>query len=437
VPAFSRLHLRAPAKATRLLPLVPALLAFGLAAAPASAAATATPRIVGGQAAPSIAAFPFQAALYIQQLGLTIGGLDIGGSEAFCGGEIIDPVQILTAAHCLTQEGTKTAVNAANVVALTGSAMLPSNQPTGPTGLAITVDPAYNPSTMDDDIAIVTFAQPLYTGAPRPDGTATVAPVPLITSADAAVFANPNATPAEPVTVSGFGETSPPPANGADTGAISSTLQDVQIHLVPDSTCANDYAGVAAITGDQICAGEPSGGKDACSGDSGGPLVVDLASPADPPADYALAGTVDFGVSCAQAGYPGVYVRIASPAITSFITGTAATVGQSLIPPIITTPPVTATATTPAGTAKAASVTVHALHTSCTASGCVVRVATVGPAALTATINRTRVHVHATGREHFTVTAPGLRSGRTYTLTLVAKRGALRGTDKVALHTAR
>jgi hypothetical protein len=89
---------------------------------------------------------------------------------------------------------------------------------------------------------------------------------------------------------------------------------------------------VPPITPDMLCAGEPAGGIDACSGDSGGPLVVDVNTPATPPADYVLAGLIDFGAGCAQAGFPGVYVRVAMPAISSFIAREAAAAGQQLTP---------------------------------------------------------------------------------------------------------
>ncbi|MCA1689795.1 MAG: trypsin-like serine protease, partial [Actinobacteria bacterium] len=88
--------------------------------------------------------------------------------------------------------------------------------------------------------------------------------------------------------------------------------------------------GVPAITARMLCAGEPAGGIDACSGDSGGPLVVDLDSPVAPPGDYVLAGLIDFGAGCAQPGFPGVYVRLATPEIAAFIGQQAAAAGQQL-----------------------------------------------------------------------------------------------------------
>ncbi len=300
-----------------------------------TAAAAVSPgvlRVVGGTPVPAIASFPFQAALFIQGLTGPLGQPTL----AFCGGVIIDPTQIVTAAHCVTDEITGRLASPGNVTAVAGTATLPPNVPTAPVAVGVAVHPSYDPATADYDVAVVTLSAPLYAGTPRADGTAAVAPIALITPALAARYANPDVSPAATVTISGWGETSPLGVGAHDNNPnLPQQLQAVRTHLVPDATCASQYAelgsiGVPAITPRMLCAGEPAGGTDACSGDSGGPLVVDVDNPQAPPADYVLAGLIDFGAGCAQPGYPGVYVRVATPSISAFINQQAQAAGQAL-----------------------------------------------------------------------------------------------------------
>ncbi len=333
---------------TRKRPQVPLLLAllFSLSGtAQASAATPAGLRIVSGTSVPSIVLAPYQAALFAK----TAGGLfGQPAMLAFCGAVVIDATQLLTAAHCVSNELTGQPVDPASVTAFAGSATLPSVVPTQPVATRIAIEPQYDPQTADYDVAVVTLSTPLYSGSPRADGTTTVAPIPLITPALADRFANPNVTPAEPVLISGWGVTSPLPVGAHDTsGNLPQQLQAALTHLVPDATCASQYAslgniGVPSITPRMLCAGEAGGGVDACSGDSGGPLVVDVNTPATPPGDFVLAGLIDFGAGCAQAGLPGVYARLATPEITSFVAQQAQAVGQQLVPapvPIGASPP--------------------------------------------------------------------------------------------------
>jgi hypothetical protein len=77
------------------------------------------------------------------------------------------------------------------------------------------------------------------------------------------------------------------------------------------------------ITPRMMCAGgapgEGQGHADSCYGDSGGPLVAPGVPGAPSPAGDVLLGLVDFGNGCGQAGYPGVYLRVADPAVARFL----------------------------------------------------------------------------------------------------------------------
>ena len=85
-------------------------------------------------------------------------------------------------------------------------------------------------------------------------------------------------------------------------GAATNDLMYVRVPAITNADCASAYPG--DIDDSMICAGYPGvGGKDACQGDSGGPFVCNDGGKA------VVAGTVSWGISCADADYPGVYAR--------------------------------------------------------------------------------------------------------------------------------
>ena len=284
--------------------------------------AAASPRakasIVGGEGA-SISSFPFQVALYDPRAGSPAAGF-------FCGGVIIDATHVLTAAHCVTGAGRSE--NATDVEVLAGSTSLAASEPTAVRDpvASSTFDSHYNPITSDYDIALLTLARPLWSGAtPSINGLDAIAPLPLEPQASAGA-ANPNRSPAVIATSSGWGDTDPSPGHPAN---YPSDLRSVHLPLVSDSQCEEQYVTIEQpITARMICAGGGRSHVDTCYGDSGGPLVVDSDSPAHPPFDYVLAGLVDFGNGCAQTGYAGVYTRVANGQIMGFVSsGIGHTIG--------------------------------------------------------------------------------------------------------------
>ncbi len=268
----------------------------------------------------SIDEFPFQVALYNPRAGSPAKGF-------FCGGVILGPRSVATAAHCLIGERGQRS-QPAEIEVLAGSTYL---GPTDPGSVqdpvvSATVDPAYNSSTSDYDVGVLRLANALWSGAaPAPDGSDAIAPLApdgtLAEQRSTASTAGQAASAPTPAVVSGWGDLNPEPG-GAPSYPLR--LHKVSVPLVPTGLCEEAYAAIEqAITPRMLCAGggQPGGpgGPDSCYGDSGGPLVAaGAAGPSSPTGDVLL-GLVDFGNGCAQAGYPGVYVRVADPAVASFL----------------------------------------------------------------------------------------------------------------------
>ncbi len=282
-------------------------------------AGTARAAIVDGGPA-SIAEFPFQVALYDPRLGPP-------AKSFFCGGVILDANRVATAAHCLVGERGRRSVPD-EIAVLAGSSQLAPIEPGGVQDpvASDTVDPSYNPSSSDYDVGLLQLARPLWSGPTPPlDGHSTIAP---LTPGPALAGIGSASGPAAPTQalVSGWGDLNPEPG---PPPVYPLRLRRARVPLVSDGFCEEAYAAIEqTITPRMLCAGgAPAAGEgrtDSCYGDSGGPLVADPAG-APAPAGDVLIGLVDFGNGCAQAGYPGVYVRVANPAIASFLHVASAT----------------------------------------------------------------------------------------------------------------
>ena len=92
---------------------------------------------------------------------------------------------------------------------------------------------------------------------------------------------------------------------------LSNTLQEVKVQYEPNEDCMKskslDYGSLYKnrIYEDHLCAGEKM--KDACDGDSGGPIVTRDINNND-----VQVGIVSWGFECAHNHFPGVYARVST-----------------------------------------------------------------------------------------------------------------------------
>ncbi|XP_031573700.1 CUB and peptidase domain-containing protein 2-like isoform X2 [Actinia tenebrosa] len=228
-------------------------------------------RIVGGAEAPR-GAWPWQVMLRTKN----------GGVGQFCGGSLVHPQWVVTAAHCVS-----------NLSPNRLFVRLGAHYRNGVTGVEQDVDVVritihedyHKPITYSNDVALLKLSRPVVLNK-------NVGLVCLSSNRMSQLFDG------KKCWVTGWGKLS---SGGADP----EKLMQVSVPIVSLKSCQRAYP-QKIHQQSMVCAGYDQGGKDSCQNDSGGPMVCESNG------RFYLEGVVSWGEGCAWERKYGVYAKVRS-----------------------------------------------------------------------------------------------------------------------------